>query len=358
MARLYTPFLERGAANLGGAMAGRANREQLEGLTKSAYMGDPEAMAQLTAVNPQIANQIQQSQRQRQQDQLAQAGQQRQQSAQSEQLVQGVMKQAAQLGSYEEALAYTENAKSKYEAANLIQPGQYEPLTEADYDQIKQIFGPKAEKGPSELDQARTAKIYAEIDNMYGEGSDESLKLKKSLLDIEKKKLDITKAKRAPKLTADEAKASGFYDRMISSQGEIDRVLSESPDFEPSAFGETAPAAISNTLASPEFQQYKQAADDWIRAKLRRESGAVIGAEEMTSEYKNYFPEFGDSSQVIEQKKRARRTAEKAMGKALSGAAKVEEAVIDKASKVVARRGTYKGKSVIEYADGTVEYAN
>jgi hypothetical protein len=41
---------------------------------------------------------------------------------------------------------------------------------------------------------------------------------------------------------------------------------------------------------SPEQQKYKQAADNWIRANLRKESGAVIGADEMAAEYATYFP--------------------------------------------------------------------
>lgn len=62
---------------------------------------------------------------------------------------------------------------------------------------------------------------------------------------------------------------------------------------------------------TPEQQQYKQAADDWIRSKLRKESGAVIGADEMAAEYRTYFPQPGDSKQVIQQKAQARKQAEK-----------------------------------------------
>ena len=64
-------------------------------------------------------------------------------------------------------------------------------------------------------------------------------------------------------------------------------------------------------IMTPEQQQYKQAADDWIRSKLRKESGAVIGADEMAAEYRTYFPQPGDTSQVIQQKAQARKQAEK-----------------------------------------------
>jgi len=62
-----------------------------------------------------------------------------------------------------------------------------------------------------------------------------------------------------------------------------------------------------------EQQQYKQAADDWIRAKLRKESGAVIGEDEMRKEYETYFPQVGDLPEVIAQKAQARAIATNAM---------------------------------------------
>jgi hypothetical protein len=62
-----------------------------------------------------------------------------------------------------------------------------------------------------------------------------------------------------------------------------------------------------------EQQQYKQAADDWIRAKLRKESGAVIGEDEMRKEYETYFPQIGDGPEVIAQKAQARAIATNAM---------------------------------------------
>ena len=64
---------------------------------------------------------------------------------------------------------------------------------------------------------------------------------------------------------------------------------------------------------SPEQQMYRQAQEDWVRAKLRKESGAVIGKEEMDKEISVYFPMPGDSEQVIKQKADARRNAFSAM---------------------------------------------
>lgn len=78
---------------------------------------------------------------------------------------------------------------------------------------------------------------------------------------------------------------------------------------------------------TPEQQQYKNAALAWIRAKLRKESGAAIGADEAAQEYQNYFPVINDTKEVIEQKRRLRQSAMDEMrissGKA---AVKVDEA--------------------------------
>lgn len=106
--------------------------------------------------------------------------------------------------------------------------------------------------------------------------------------------------------------ASGFYERMTSAQSEIDQLLSEVPGYSPVKGLEPIRGA-SNLTASPEYQRYRQAASDWIRAKLRKESGAAIGDQEMAQEYETYFPVVGDSAEVIEQKARARRQAEAGM---------------------------------------------
>ena len=73
--------------------------------------------------------------------------------------------------------------------------------------------------------------------------------------------------------------------------------------------------AAGNTVESSLRQQYSQAQMDWVRAKLRKESGAVIGADEMADEITT-FPQLGDGDAVIAQKAQARRVSEKAMGEA------------------------------------------
>jgi hypothetical protein len=66
-------------------------------------------------------------------------------------------------------------------------------------------------------------------------------------------------------------------------------------------------------VQSADVQRYQQAASDWIRAKLRKESGAAIGVDEAKQEYSTYFPMPNDSAAVIEQKRQARELATNAM---------------------------------------------
>jgi hypothetical protein len=70
---------------------------------------------------------------------------------------------------------------------------------------------------------------------------------------------------------------------------------------------------IANITESSGRQQYRQAQENWVTANLRAESGAVIGTDEMEKEIKKYFPQVDDKPQVIEQKSKARRSAELAM---------------------------------------------
>ncbi|RST54092.1 hypothetical protein [Variovorax sp. DXTD-1] len=67
--------------------------------------------------------------------------------------------------------------------------------------------------------------------------------------------------------------------------------------------------AVVNLANSKEGQQLDQAKRDFLNAVLRRESGAVIADTEFASGDKQYFPQPGDSKEVIEQKRRNRELA-------------------------------------------------
>lgn len=69
--------------------------------------------------------------------------------------------------------------------------------------------------------------------------------------------------------------------------------------------------------ASNEQALYRQAQENWVRANLRKESGAVIGPDEMDREIQTYFPTAGELSnpEIIAQKSQARQVTMDAMRK-------------------------------------------
>ena len=111
--------------------------------------------------------------------------------------------------------------------------------------------------------------------------------------------------------------AAGFASRMEAANAIIDQL-------EPAGGLPTVGTSVAGAIPfiggyaqrkfmTPEQQRYKQAADNWIRANLRKESGAVIGADEMAAEYATYFPQPGDDDATIAQKAEARRITTEAM---------------------------------------------
>lgn len=69
------------------------------------------------------------------------------------------------------------------------------------------------------------------------------------------------------------------------------------------------PRGATNWAVSNDYQRFEQAKSQWITAKLRKESGAAIGKEEFDREDREFFPQAGDSADVIAQKQQARAVA-------------------------------------------------
>ena len=68
----------------------------------------------------------------------------------------------------------------------------------------------------------------------------------------------------------------------------------------------TLQSILPSAFQSSEFQQYDQAARNFINATLRRESGAVISPSEFQNAYEQYLPKPGDSPETLAQKKQNR----------------------------------------------------
>ena len=117
-------------------------------------------------------------------------------------------------------------------------------------------------------------------------------------------------------LTEDQARATGFAARMIQASRIIDPLdfsAAAKPGVVETLVGPKIGPMATNILRDEDRQRYRQAQENWVRANLRKESGAVIGSEEMAKEIENYFPQPGDTNAVIEQKRKNREAATQGM---------------------------------------------
>lgn len=114
------------------------------------------------------------------------------------------------------------------------------------------------------------------------------------------------------KLTDEQSKAGLYATRMAQSHGIINKFENINDSWAGWAGGNlanNAPAGVTNNMVSKERQQFIQAQRDFINAVLRRESGAVISEPEFANARQQYFPQPGDSQEVIAQKRQNRLTA-------------------------------------------------
>ena len=132
----------------------------------------------------------------------------------------------------------------------------------------------------------------------------------------------------AQKTTETQRKASGFAKRMRNAEEIVQELGGDASSIDRFV----TQTLTANWLASPKGQQFWNAASEWARAKLRYESGAVIGKEEAEEEAKTYFPVLGDSTEVVKQKAKLREVAMQGMQDAAGSAYKTEEKPEEKPS--------------------------
>tara|TARA_R110000868_G_scaffold75379_3_gene217558 strand:+ start:2885 stop:4612 length:1728 start_codon:yes stop_codon:yes gene_type:complete len=106
------------------------------------------------------------------------------------------------------------------------------------------------------------------------------------------------------KMTAVQATAAGFADRMIEASKIIDEIGDNFTGVS-SYLGALSP----NPIKSSDRQKFEQAQRNFINAVLRKESGAVISEEEFANAKQQYFPQPGDGAEVLAQKKQNRFTS-------------------------------------------------
>jgi hypothetical protein len=129
----------------------------------------------------------------------------------------------------------------------------------------------------------------------------------------------------AKKFTEGQSKAANFANMMVTANQALDEMATKGPGGKPlplenpkGFLGATRDAlvpgqGVRNVMTSGDVQAYNQTAAQWIRAKLRKESGAVIGEDEMEDEFRTYFPQYGDGPEVIARKAASRAEATRGM---------------------------------------------
>lgn len=120
--------------------------------------------------------------------------------------------------------------------------------------------------------------------------------------------------------------AGGFARRMAEAARDLD-TFEKAGNNPVRSFGARAAGmvpfvgdAMQNQLTDDDRQKYWTAASNWVRANLRKESGAAIGKDEMDKEISTYFPQSGDSPATIEYKRHLRELTTQNMIKAAGNA--------------------------------------
>lgn len=136
---------------------------------------------------------------------------------------------------------------------------------------------------------------------------------------------DAARAKVGAATTGKQADSRNFFTMMQEASANLDKLTKKSlnkqtglmePGYNPAnaldSFTNEIPL-FGNAMSDEKKQLANQAQRQWARAKLRLESGAAIGEQEMLDEVSTFFPEFGEGEDVIKQKKRMREAAEKSL---------------------------------------------
>lgn len=342
----YKPFFGQMMQGIAQTTMGVQDRERTariqaekNKLARDAWMGDQSAMGALQQADPELAMKVEDQRLQRE----ARAEQQQLRETQEARAVAG---EARAVAGEERAVADVATAEEgrfeddmervvgqiaqfpNYDAAKIYgqqqtdqMSGQYPELwasqglpLEFDEQSFNDI---KTAAGPQELPPTRDTQIIKQI------GKDGKPEQAMVYSDTGQPVLDpetnepitfgpepSTAAKKEP--SGEEKKSAGYLIRMQDAQIEIEAMMARAPDFDPSSKVEISRGKL-NWTSTPEMKDYKILATDWIRAKLRKESGAVIGEIEMADEYALYFPVFGDEPPQVKLKAGRRRIAEDSM---------------------------------------------
>jgi len=175
------------------------------------------------------------------------------------------------------------------------------------HNQIKEVNDLAIQAGKDGIPLLKRLKIKED-----GSGYENLVPIKAELQEI----IDEKKRKRSQagkSLSQEEGNALSYSERMrfdnrIMDQAEILGVNPEKDlvDGFIASYTQNKDFSIGNALLTEGFQSFKVAADNFIRAVLRKESGAAIAESEYIGAFRDYIPLLGDSQKVVKQKRALR----------------------------------------------------
>jgi hypothetical protein len=117
-------------------------------------------------------------------------------------------------------------------------------------------------------------------------------------------------------------------------------------------------SVLGNVAKADDRLKVEQAQQQWADAYLRMTTGAQAPKHEVEAAARMFFPQYGEGGDVAARKDAARKTAMEAVqGRAGPAGQGVDMSTGGKPGKTVTRSGMYNGKRVVQYSDGSIDYA-
>lgn len=137
----------------------------------------------------------------------------------------------------------------------------------------------------------------------------QSMELRRREIEAAEKAAGMKAYKEANELNATQAKALGNYEIGAKAEQQFQNAVANKDEYDPTAPGQWidnsdwAPAWMKNSKAN----ESQAAQSGWVETFLREASGAAIPPSERGAYAKDYFPQPGDSPQVVANKEALRK---------------------------------------------------
>lgn len=165
--------------------------------------------------------------------------------------------------------------------------------------------------------------------------------------------------------TADERKAATLLQRLDFSGKQLAAAVQGNPGAAKPELGASVLRGVglemaANSVTGTQRQQVDAAQLDMLDAALTLATGAAYTKEQLEGHRKSYFPQIGDDPATVKDKQDRLQNVIQAARIAAGRAASLtgHQEAPGKPQKSVVRTGMYGGRKVIQYSDGSTEYAN